>query len=283
MDLHVSARDLAIYAALFVIEVVFWWKFQFSRSTAHLRVSRLKHWPVEGSEFLFACLIVLLGALAGAFLLGFAISQFPSPWKEDKVLTMICAGIGMHGGALVGIATARSMLRKPAPAAAEAPSSPTPEPLSTPQAIVAGIVVFVIAVPLVMAVGQGWEALLKLCGFPTPKQELIDIFGRLREPAKLIPMIVMATVLAPTTEELCFRKGLFRYLRTRIPPALAYLLPACLFALSHFTLSVFLPLVALALLFSLAYQRTGRILVPIIAHGLFNLNTIVLVLTGVAQ
>jgi membrane protease YdiL (CAAX protease family) len=34
-------------------------------------------------------------------------------------------------------------------------------------------------------------------------------------------------------------------------------------------------------IFSLAYERTGRIAVPIIAHGLFNLNTIILILAGV--
>ena len=37
----------------------------------------------------------------------------------------------------------------------------------------------------------------------------------------------------------------------------------------------------LGIIFSLAYERTGRITVPIIAHGLFNLNTIVLILSGI--
>jgi membrane protease YdiL (CAAX protease family) len=40
-------------------------------------------------------------------------------------------------------------------------------------------------------------------------------------------------------------------------------------------------LVALGIIFSLAYERTGRIGTTIIAHGLFNLNTIILILCGV--
>jgi uncharacterized protein len=39
--------------------------------------------------------------------------------------------------------------------------------------------------------------------------------------------------------------------------------------------------VVLGVAFALAYERTGRILVPIIGHALFNLNTILLLLAGV--
>jgi membrane protease YdiL (CAAX protease family) len=37
----------------------------------------------------------------------------------------------------------------------------------------------------------------------------------------------------------------------------------------------------LAIVFSLAYERTGRIGTTMIAHALFNLNMILLVLVGV--
>jgi membrane protease YdiL (CAAX protease family) len=33
--------------------------------------------------------------------------------------------------------------------------------------------------------------------------------------------------------------------------------------------------------FALAYEQTGRLRVPIIAHALFNLHTILLVMAGV--
>jgi len=37
----------------------------------------------------------------------------------------------------------------------------------------------------------------------------------------------------------------------------------------------------LAIVLSFAYERTGRIAVPIIAHALFNLNTMLLLWAGV--
>jgi uncharacterized protein len=43
------------------------------------------------------------------------------------------------------------------------------------------------------------------------------------------------------------------------------------------------PLLALAVIFSLAYERTGHIGTPIVAHALFNLNTVALILSGVGD
>ena len=37
----------------------------------------------------------------------------------------------------------------------------------------------------------------------------------------------------------------------------------------------------LAVMFSLSYERTGKIGTPIVAHALFNLNTVLLILSGV--
>jgi len=99
-------------------------------------------------------------------------------------------------------------------------------------------------------------------------------------------MIVLATVLAPITEELLFRATLFRFLRTRAPRWIALFVPGTIFAALHVNwtnldgLASLLPLVTLAVVFSIAYERTGRIGTAMIAHGLFNLHTVVLLLSG---
>ena len=62
----------------------------------------------------------------------------------------------------------------------------------------------------------------------------------------------------------------FRYVRTRVPRWAALLLPACLFAAMHNHLPSFGPLAALGVIFSLAYERTGRIGTAIVAHAMFN-------------
>jgi membrane protease YdiL (CAAX protease family) len=99
-------------------------------------------------------------------------------------------------------------------------------------------------------------------------------------------MIALAVVIAPLNEELVFRAGIFRYLRTRIPRWAALLLPALTFAALHVNwqnlqgLSSLAPLVVLAIVLAIAYERTGNIGTSIVAHACFNLNTIVVILSG---
>jgi hypothetical protein len=145
----------------------------------------------------------------------------------------------------------------------------------------AGLVTFALALPIITATSLVWQWLLSVAGLPADPQDLIALFAGTKSPLLLTLMILIATVVAPVTEELVFRAGLFRYARTRMPRWLALTLPACLFASLHANLASFAPLAVLGIIFSLAYERTGRIAVPIIAHGLFNLNTIVLILSGI--
>jgi len=56
-----------------------------------------------------------------------------------------------------------------------------------------------------------------------------------------------------------------------------------LFGAAHTSLSSFAPLVVLGLVFSFAFERTGRIGTTMVAHGLFNLNTIILILSGITN
>ena len=65
------------------------------------------------------------------------------------------------------------------------------------------------------------------------------------------------------------------------PRWVALLIPALLFGASHTNLASFPQLVLLGVIFSIAYERTGNIAVPMFAHALFNLHSIAIVLTGV--
>jgi membrane protease YdiL (CAAX protease family) len=96
-------------------------------------------------------------------------------------------------------------------------------------------------------------------------------------------MIALAVLVAPLAEEFVFRAGLFRYLRTRLPRSAALLVPAVVFAVLHGNYASFGPLVALAIVFSVAYERTGHIGTTIVAHALFNLNTLLAIFTRVAK
>lgn len=147
--------------------------------------------------------------------------------------------------------------------------------------LVSGAATFCVAIPIVMAAGLIWTTLLTWLGLPIEKQSAIELFGRTKDVPWEIVLVALAIVLAPIAEELVFRVVLFRYLRTRIPRWIAFLGPALIFAALHQNLASFGQLVALAIVFSFAYERTGQPGTTIVAHALFNLNTVILLLFGI--
>lgn len=245
------------------------WRIVLSPSArAELTAPKLPDWKISGTDFLLFLWCVVIGGLI--FQLG--LGQLLKHAALTTTQRLIFVGGAFQFGMLAGIAFFRLVLQR------HAPGDP---PLVTLHPALSGIATFLISLPILTLVSLIWQSLLQLCGIPAEKQDLIDIFANAKSPGLLTYMIALATVIAPLTEELLFRAGLFRYARTRLPRWAALLVPALLFGALHANLASFAPLVALGIIFSLAYERTGRIGTTMVAHGLFNLNTIVLILCGV--
>jgi membrane protease YdiL (CAAX protease family) len=96
-------------------------------------------------------------------------------------------------------------------------------------------------------------------------------------------MLLVACVLAPVYEELLFRAGLYRFCRQRLGRGWALLISGVCFGALHGNWAGFLPLALLGMGLAVAYEATGSIRVAIIAHGLFNLNTVLILLSGLAD
>ncbi len=280
----IPARHLPIYAfelLALITGLGVWWQFQISRSTASVRVARLENWAIPATTFFLLCVQVIAGGIVGGALLKAIIGALPEAMQPDLDFQLMLTNLGLHLGVFAGVLVSQRLTRDDPSPIAEA-STPAHRPISTKAAICAGVFTFLAALPAVGLVSFVWQRTLEACGISVEKQDLLDLFGKTQDPLKLGLMIAMAAILAPLTEELTFRAGFFRFLRGRLPRFWAYMLPAVIFALLHRNLSVFAPLLTLGLLFSLVYQRTGRILVTMIAHGLFNLNTVIVVLSGVS-
>ncbi|MEX2551220.1 MAG: type II CAAX endopeptidase family protein [Nitriliruptoraceae bacterium] len=91
----------------------------------------------------------------------------------------------------------------------------------------------------------------------------------------LILVTLLAIVVAPLAEEVIFRGVLFRALAGRLTVTVGALLSAIVFAVIHFEVVFSQPvallgLFTIGLLLAVAYHLTGNLLVPIIAHGVFN-------------
>ena len=258
-----------------------WLAFSQGGRAVRARPAALAAWDVTLAEFLFlAWLVVTLGFL-GQFGLRLTLGAALRNRPDGDTLEMVVYGSMFHVGAILACLYHRLYVRRHA-SAGTANRTSLPPAAWLRSARYAGLTLLA-AVPLIAATSLAWEGLLQAVGLPTEHQELIDLFSRTRSPVLLGSMVTLALVIAPIAEELVFRAGLFRYLRTRAPRWVAFTASAGLFALLHANWASFMPLFMLGLVFALVYERTGDLVVPMLAHALFNLNTLLLVLGGVTQ
>jgi len=265
---------IAFELTLAAVGLVLLWRVVFSPAArTQPRAAGLAAWDVSLPDFLTFLLLVMAGSFIAAAVAGLTGKALALHGNAAAVLNGSAAQLGM----LAGVLLHRRSVTAP-PLAAER---------SRRGVLASGVATFLVSIPLLLATAHTWEFLLKLAGLPAERQDLIGMFAEVDSPVLLTIMITLAVLIAPLTEELVFRAGVFRYLRTRIPRSLALLLPAVVFALLHVNwhtlqgLASVAPLVVLAVVFSLAYERTGRIETAIVAHACFNLNTLFIIFSGI--
>jgi len=111
-------------------------------------------------------------------------------------------------------------------------------------------------------------ALLKAIGLPVEEQLwLEELFTRSDAVLRLSPWVVL---VAPISEELFFRHYVLRFISTHAGLASGVVLSSLMFALIHLNPSGFLIYLGIGVIFAWVYQRTGRILAPIVAHATLN-------------
>jgi membrane protease YdiL (CAAX protease family) len=103
-----------------------------------------------------------------------------------------------------------------------------------------------------------------------PFQMIVEVVQSTHNQWVLGGLFLMVSVFAPISEEWLFRAGLYRYLKSKLTPHVAMIVSALIFGGIHWNVLSFVPLVFLGLIFSDAYERTGRLRAPIILHALFN-------------
>lgn len=275
---HVSAGGVALLVLLLVAGLAAIWRWAAGPAARAAGARReLPHWKIPVSDFLLFLLLVFAGAIGGAFL-----CQLAALWLRRSVavnleLLQLSVAAGQQLGMLAGFAAhtlafSQDIRRAP------------PRPWGT---FLGGVATFLVALPPVWAISFGWQNLLQALHLPVKEQDTLALFEGLHTTSGRVGFVVVAAIGAPVAEELLFRAGLFRFCLGRLPRWLALWLPALLFGAAHLFpsatdgLASLVPLVVLGAIFSLAYERTGRIGTTMVAHGLFNLTTIALVLLGV--
>lgn len=260
--------------SLLILGLVLLWRLVVSPSArTRLRAAppQLAPWHVSLRDFFLCAALIVAAGLAFSFAAGLLLAPFDLSADAKTILGSAAFQLGLLlGPAFAPLDLGHPALRPPLPR----------------RVFLSGLVTFVIALPLVTGVNLLSLYLLDLAGLPAQQQDLLRLFAEADSSALLATMIALAVLIAPIAEELLFRATFFRYLRTRVPRLVALLLPGTIFAALHVDwanydgLASFLPLITLAVVFSLAYERTGRIATAMIAHACFNLHTILLLFAG---
>ena len=170
----------------------------------------------------------------------------------------------------------------PVPPPAGSPEARRPR-LSWPEVFGRAVPALAMSLPVVSAVSYLWTQLLAILHLPTEPQDLLAIFGDGHSRLVFAGMIVVACVVAPVNEELIFRGAIFRSVNQRFGRIVGLVFSSVFFGTIHGNWAGALPLAVLGAALALAYERSGDLRVNIVIHGLFNLNTILMLVSGLPQ
>ena len=144
----------------------------------------------------------------------------------------------------------------------------------------AGFRMLLAALPMVLVASIVTNLLL---GSKAQAQEIVEFFIRAVENGdhrSLLLVMGLGVVVAPVAEEFIFRGFLYPVFKRFLGIPLATVISALLFAAIHANASSLGPLFVLAVAFTLAYEITGSIVVPMLMHALFNLASLTLLCLG---
>lgn len=83
-------------------------------------------------------------------------------------------------------------------------------------------------------------------------------------------LFILAAVAGPLLEELFFRGFIYPAFKKRLGKSGAILLSAALFSTLHFNFSGWLPILGLGILLAWSYEKSGKLMVPVLIHSFHN-------------
>jgi Predicted metal-dependent membrane protease len=261
-------------AALFLGGIAVLWRYLAMRRDRP--ASPLPLWTIPGH--LYALAIIRVVAITFAFQLAtnHVLARIEAFTPESRTLLgSLSLQVGLGLGLLFAWWALKSH-RLQAHIEASLNSTPAlPARLPTARIPLAALFTFLAIIALVAPLTILWTALLQSLRIELQPQNAAELLLQANSPVMRWIFALFAVVIVPIVEEALFRCGIFRYLRGRIPPLAAIVGSALFFGAAHLNLGVFVPLTVFGVVQAIAYERTGRVAVPIIAHALFNLHTMI--------
>lgn len=146
------------------------------------------------------------------------------------------------------------------------------------RAALAGVLLAIFALPFILLLNSLSRELITYFSGEPPLQPAIQVLDVAQSIPQRIIFALSTMLLAPLAEEILFRGVLYRTAQQLGFPRLALYGTSFIFALIHGSLMTLLPLTVLAIALCKLYDRTGRLLAPVLAHATFNAINFVLFL-----
>lgn len=131
------------------------------------------------------------------------------------------------------------------------------------------VIGFIGGILLSVAVGLLGNLIVDSLGTPEPQSFALAVKGAYAS-WQLILLLLLGGVMVPLKEELIFRGLVYPPVKKAYGPVKGIILTALFFAVFHFDLIRFLPLLLGGLVLTWMYQKTASIWPSIIAHGTWN-------------
>lgn len=259
---------LSIGVVLLFVELIKGRQFTFKGTTSHQG-----SWYDFGLFIWFIILAILLSQRIASIVKSSLDLPEGSPWAD------VILGLSSQLGMLIFVCAITYYLPKLIGRPINQPES------SRIKSGLWGLFSYFTALPLVMITGLFWGGFIMILkhlgyGVELKRQILVDLFAKSPSPSFTFTIFLFAVLIAPITEEIVFRGGIYRFLKSKGHPKIALVISALVFSIAHFNLTSFLPLFLLGMLLARAFERTGNIVTPITFHAIFNLNTLLLILIG---
>jgi uncharacterized protein len=121
---------------------------------------------------------------------------------------------------------------------------------------------------IIMVVLMGF--MLKYFQPDLPPQQIEAVLRSVTRLPQVLAIVFAATVLAPVAEELFYRGMIYPLFRKHLGPFGGSILAGMIFGLAHWDLWRALPLAIGGALLCYIYEKTDSVLVPMVAHGVWN-------------
>ena len=141
----------------------------------------------------------------------------------------------------------------------------------TGRSLMLGIMIALLAMPIMLALGHLWAQLLNLIHIHTHPQTSVQMLQGSAPLHLRILIGVIAVLIAPLAEEMVFRGILYPTLKRYGLRRWALWGTAILFGAAHANWMTLLPLTVFGVVLALLYESTNNLLTPIVAHSFFNL------------